>query len=201
MNPDGTYHSNLRSNVAGIDLNRSWNSPDPILAPEVFCVKNFLDTLKQRNIIFFDIHADESNAALFLEGRVGNFLHSELDASEIKLILSLKKVERKIHRESCYEPDAPGTGNQNLAVTNIGQSHLSILVEQPFKEFAPGMDWTPRDCREFGSKLPLAISDFLNSFPKVSNSKESLFQAGSDNLNLSKKIKDKSLVQPIFPNI
>ena len=176
MNPDGTYHGNLRSNVAGIDLNRAWGDPDPENAPEVFCVKQFLNTLKERNIIFFDIHADESNAALFLEGRVGNYSHLKLDLMEKKLIAALKKIEPRIHKESCYPPDAPGEGNFNLAVTHIGQDHLSILIEQPFKEVAQGNDWTPKDCQQFGAKLPMAINLFLNSQIKLSEMRVGIFQ-------------------------
>ena len=39
MNPDGVVIGNSRCNVSGADLNRKWDSPDPILQPEIFEVK------------------------------------------------------------------------------------------------------------------------------------------------------------------
>jgi murein tripeptide amidase MpaA len=33
LNPDGVIHGNYRTNLAGIDLNRVWNSTDKQLSP------------------------------------------------------------------------------------------------------------------------------------------------------------------------
>lgn len=33
MNPDGVIHGNYRTNLAGIDLNRVWDSADSELSP------------------------------------------------------------------------------------------------------------------------------------------------------------------------
>lgn len=36
LNPDGVIHGNYRTNLAGIDLNRVWDTADKYLAPEIF---------------------------------------------------------------------------------------------------------------------------------------------------------------------
>jgi len=33
LNPDGVIHGNYRANLAGIDLNRIWDTADRILSP------------------------------------------------------------------------------------------------------------------------------------------------------------------------
>ncbi len=35
LNPDGVIHGNQRVNLAGLDLNRQWDDPDPALAPTI----------------------------------------------------------------------------------------------------------------------------------------------------------------------
>lgn len=36
LNPDGVIHGNYRTNLAGIDLNRVWDSTDKYLSPEIY---------------------------------------------------------------------------------------------------------------------------------------------------------------------
>ena len=43
MNPDGTWRGHLRTNAAGANLNREWDSPTPEHSPEVFYVRNKMD--------------------------------------------------------------------------------------------------------------------------------------------------------------
>ncbi|RZM09320.1 MAG: hypothetical protein EOP68_09595, partial [Sphingomonas sp.] len=40
MNPDGTRRGHLRTNAAGVNLNREWHAPSPERSPEVLCVRN-----------------------------------------------------------------------------------------------------------------------------------------------------------------
>lgn len=42
LNPDGVIHGNYRTNLAGIDLNRVWDSADKYLAPEIYELKKYI---------------------------------------------------------------------------------------------------------------------------------------------------------------
>lgn len=42
LNPDGVIHGNYRCNLAGHDLNRRWQCPDPALHPEIYHFKRYI---------------------------------------------------------------------------------------------------------------------------------------------------------------
>ena len=42
LNPDGVMHGNYWSSVAGVDLNRMWIEPDPVLHPSVHGLKSLI---------------------------------------------------------------------------------------------------------------------------------------------------------------
>lgn len=39
INPDGVVIGNSRCSIAGLDLNRRWSDPNPIMHPEIYLVK------------------------------------------------------------------------------------------------------------------------------------------------------------------
>ena len=43
MNPDGSRRGHLRTNAAGVNLNREWHAPSAEKSPEVLCVRNAMD--------------------------------------------------------------------------------------------------------------------------------------------------------------
>ena len=69
MNPDGSYLGNLRTNAAGINLNRAWSNPDVQTAPEVYWVRK---KIHDTGLDFcLDIHGDEGLPYNFLAGPHG----------------------------------------------------------------------------------------------------------------------------------
>ncbi len=42
INIDGVIIGNARSSLLGLDLNRRWTDPNPILHPEVYFMKNMM---------------------------------------------------------------------------------------------------------------------------------------------------------------
>lgn len=42
INVDGVVYGNYRCSLSGIDLNRSWKTPNEILFPEVFAIKRLV---------------------------------------------------------------------------------------------------------------------------------------------------------------
>src|SRR3546814_1623081 len=69
MNPDGSRRGHLRTNYAGVNLNREWNDPTPERSPEVLCVRNAMD---ESGVDWaMDVHGDEAIPAVFLAGFEG----------------------------------------------------------------------------------------------------------------------------------
>ena len=69
MNPDGTRRGHLRTNAAGINLNREWHRPSFERSPEVLCVRDAMDATGVAFAI--DVHGDEAIPANFLAGFEG----------------------------------------------------------------------------------------------------------------------------------
>lgn len=42
INPDGVIIGNSRSCIIGLDLNRRWTTPNPILHPEILAIKQYM---------------------------------------------------------------------------------------------------------------------------------------------------------------
>ena len=69
MNPDGTRRGHLRTNAAGVNLNREWHAPTAERAPKCCCVRDAMD---ETGVDFaMDVHGDEAIPADFLAGFEG----------------------------------------------------------------------------------------------------------------------------------
>lgn len=137
MNPDGSVRGNLRTNAAGLNLNREWASPNPELCPEVFLVRNKIHEVGCD--IFLDIHGDEALPYVFVAG------------SEMLENFSLQQQEQQSSFIANYKLSSPdfqdvigypaGKYNQDmlkLASKYIGHTFqcLSLTLEMPFKDNA-----------------------------------------------------------------
>ncbi len=66
MNPDGSRRGHLRTNAAGVNLNREWHEPSAERSPEVLLVRNAMD---ESGVHFaMDVHGDEAIPAVFIAG-------------------------------------------------------------------------------------------------------------------------------------
>jgi len=43
INVDGVIYGNYRTSLSGIDLNRTWKRPNPVLFPEVSAIKKVVE--------------------------------------------------------------------------------------------------------------------------------------------------------------
>jgi murein tripeptide amidase MpaA len=57
-NPDGSTRGHLRTNAAGINLNREWHEPSAERSPEVLALRNAMDATGVDFAI--DVHGDEA---------------------------------------------------------------------------------------------------------------------------------------------
>lgn len=59
VNPDGVVIGNSRSSLAGVDLNRRWGNPHPIVHPELNVLKQAISALNNQSAgiqLFLDLH-------------------------------------------------------------------------------------------------------------------------------------------------
>jgi murein tripeptide amidase MpaA len=107
MNPDGSRRGHLRTNAAGVNLNREWHAPTPEKSPEVLCVRNAMD---ETGVDFaMDVHGDEAIPANFLAGFEG--IPSWTDAQGEKFYALSRDARARtpdFQTEQGYEKSAPG---------------------------------------------------------------------------------------------
>jgi len=67
LNPDGVIHSNHRTSLHSIDLNRCWND-DRKQCPEVLAIKGIIRQTIGNRLAFFDLHGHSKKKGLFAYG-------------------------------------------------------------------------------------------------------------------------------------
>ena len=69
MNPDGSVRGHLRTNAAGVNLNREWQNPSLNQSPEVYLV---LQEMERVGVdMYLDLHGDEALPYNFVAGSEG----------------------------------------------------------------------------------------------------------------------------------
>ncbi len=86
MNPDGSVRGHLRTNAAGVNLNREWQTPSVQQSPEVFLVRQKM--LEVGVDMFLDIHGDENLPYNFVAGAEGVPSYYSQNGRSLKLPLS-----------------------------------------------------------------------------------------------------------------
>ena len=141
MNPDGSVRGNLRTNAAGANLNREWNTPTMERSPEVYLVKQAMQ--ETGCDLCLDVHGDEGLPYVFVAGSdsLENFT-PEQKAAQDAFIADFKVASPDFQSEFGY-PDAPFTPE----VLTMGSPHithlfgcLSLTLELPFKDNANDPD-------------------------------------------------------------
>ena len=141
MNPDGSVHGNLRTNAAGANLNREWNTPTMERSPEVFLVKQ---KMKETGCdLFLDVHGDEGLPYVFVagSGALPTFT-PEQAAQEKQFAEDFKIASPDFQTEHGY-----GESPYTPEVLTMGSPHithafgcLALTLELPFKDNANDPD-------------------------------------------------------------
>ena len=135
MNPDGSRRGHLRTNAAGINLNREWHAPSAEKSPEVLSVRNAMD---EANPDFaMDVHGDEAIPANFLAGFEGIPSASDRQLSLFNLFgETLERLSPDFQRSQGYETPAPGQANMSMSTTQLAERYgcVSMTLEMPFKD-------------------------------------------------------------------
>jgi murein tripeptide amidase MpaA len=155
MNPDGSRRGHLRTNAAGVNLNREWHAPSLERSPEVFHV---LEEMKRTGVDFaMDVHGDEAIPANFLAGFEGipSWKREQQDLFDA-FGDELTRISPDFQTEKGYE--IPGAGQANLSMSTAQLAErfgaVSMTLEMPFKDNAdlpdPVYGWSPERCRLLG---------------------------------------------------
>ncbi|MBB3475264.1 carboxypeptidase family protein [Sphingomonas sp. BK345] len=167
MNPDGTRRGHLRTNAAGVNLNREWHAPSPERSPEVLCVLREMD---RTGVTFaMDVHGDEAIPANFIAGFEG--IPSWTDAHGAKFYdfgRRLAAHSRDFQTELGYERSAPGKANLSMSTNQLAERFgaVSVTLEMPFKDHDPNPDaafgWSPERSRRLGVSCLEVVAEMID---------------------------------------
>lgn len=169
-NPDGSCRGHLRTNYAGVNLNREWATPSLEKSPEVLGIRNAMDESGVHWTM--DIHGDEAIPAAFMAGFEG--IPSWTDDQG-------NRYQAYIHRLADRTPDfqtklgysisAPGKANLTMSTNQLaerfGKSHgcVSMTLEMPYKDTVHGNDaeqgWSPERCKLLARECLATLAEMV----------------------------------------
>lgn len=167
MNPDGSARGHLRTNAAGVNLNREWHDPTAERSPEVLCVRNAMDAT---GVAFaMDVHGDEAIPANFIAGFEGipswtEALGAKYAAFEARLAANTADFQT----ERGYEKAAPGKANLAMSTNQLAERYgaVAMTLEMPFKDHAPNPDadhgWSPARCRRLANACLDTLAELID---------------------------------------
>ncbi len=165
-NPDGSCRGHLRTNAAGINLNREWAAPSAERSPEVLAIRDAMDA---SGVHFaMDVHGDEAIPAVFLAGFEGipSLRPEQLEGfNRYKAILDRRTPDFQTRQG--YPVARPGKGNLTMATSQIAERFgaVSMTLEMPFKDHddlpCAAQGWSPERSRILGRDCLAALLEWL----------------------------------------
>ena len=162
MNPDGSVRGHLRTNAAGINLNREWENPSLEKSPEVFAARQAM--MDKGLNMYLDIHGDEALPYNFVSGCEGvPAYNTQMDKQQEIFKESLCRATPEFQTKYGYAIDAPNSANLTVASNWVGNHFktLAYTVEMPFKDNAqlpdPEYGWNDVKSMKFGADTLQAI--------------------------------------------
>jgi murein tripeptide amidase MpaA len=158
MNPDGSVRGHLRTNAAGVNLNREWLEPSMALSPEVFLTQQ---KMHETGVdLFIDCHGDEEIPYVFLVDNQGIPAYGpRLAKLETSFKQQLLNSNPDYQTKYGYDIDEPGQADLSLASTYVGHTYncLSFTLEMPFIDNFnrpdPIYGWSAQRSRDMGAAL------------------------------------------------
>jgi murein tripeptide amidase MpaA len=168
MNPDGSRRGHLRTNAAGVNLNREWHNPTTERSPEVLCVRNAMDATGVDFAI--DVHGDEAIPANFLAGFEG--IPSWTDAHGEKFYDFARRLAAAtpdFQLDLGYEKAGPGKANLSMSTNQLAERFgaVSMTLEMPFKDHDANPDpefaWSPERCKRLAHACLDTLADVIDT--------------------------------------
>lgn len=167
MNPDGSRRGHLRTNAAGVNLNREWANPNMERSPEVFTVRAEMD---RTGVDFaMDIHGDEAIPAVFIAGFEGI-----PDLRQDRLALYNRYRDLLAARTPDFQTrlgypiGAPGRANLGMSTAQLAQRYgaVSMTLEMPFKDHDdlpdPVFGWSPARSMQLGKDCMAVLAEIID---------------------------------------
>ena len=167
-NPDGSRRGHLRTNAAGINLNREWDNPTSEKSPEVLAIRNRMD---ETGVDFaMDIHGDEAIPAVFLAGFEGIPSWSEAQGEKFYRYQSILARRTPDFQTKLGYPKAPaGKANLSMSTNQLAERFgaCAMTLEMPFKDLAdfpePEQGWSPERCKLFARECLAALVEWIEA--------------------------------------
>lgn len=167
-NPDGSVRGHLRTNAAGVNLNREWDSPSAERSPEVLCIRDAMD---QSGVDFaMDVHGDEAIPAVFLAGYQGIPSWSEArQAGFDRYGVILERRTPDFQTRLGYPVAAPGRANLSMSTNQLAERYgcVSMTLEMPFKDNddlpCAAQGWSPERSALLGRDCMGALLEWLQA--------------------------------------
>ncbi|MDJ0920375.1 MAG: M14-type cytosolic carboxypeptidase [Henriciella sp.] len=167
MNPDGSARGHLRTNAAGVNLNREWQSPSMEKSPEVFLV---LEEMKKNGVDFaLDVHGDEAIPYNFIAGTEGIPSWTDKQAALLNGFSHAYVASSggEFQTKYGYPKNKPGQANLTICNNAVAEKFdcLAMTLEMPFKDNAELPDerfgWSPPRSKRLGANVIDAILTVL----------------------------------------
>lgn len=163
MNPDGSTMGHLRTNAAGVNLNRVWGKASPETSPEVYHIQAMME--QTGCDLFLDIHGDEALPWNFIAGQAGLPVSNKILKQEENFKKRLAKINPDFQTLHGYPPKKFGDESLTLASNWVGDRFgiASMTLEMPFKDNAgrpePLAGWSAERSMRLGSSTlyPIAM--------------------------------------------
>jgi len=165
-NPDGSVRGHLRTNAAGVNLNREWHAPTAERSPEVLAIRNAMDRTGVR--FAMDVHGDEAIPHNFLAGFDGIPSLTDALAEEFVRYRSILARRSPDFQTARGYPSAPaGTANLSMSTNQLAERFgaCAMTLEMPFKDNDdlpdPDQGWSPERSRLLARDCLAALVEWL----------------------------------------
>ncbi|MFM5950054.1 MAG: M14-type cytosolic carboxypeptidase [Novosphingobium sp.] len=167
-NPDGSRRGHLRTNAAGINLNREWAAPSAEKSPEVLAILNAMD---ETGVDFaMDVHGDEAIAAVFLAGFHGiPTLRDGQQEGYDRYSAILNRRTPDFQTRLGYPIAGAGRANLTMSTNQLAQRFgaVAMTLEMPFKDNddlpCAAQGWSPERSAILGRDCLGALLEWLSA--------------------------------------
>ena len=165
-NPDGSCRGHLRTNAAGVNLNREWAAPSAERSPEVLAIRNAMDATGVH--FAMDVHGDEGLPYVFLAGFEGipSLKAEQLDGfNRYKAILARRTPD--FQTKFGYPVAPAGKSNLTMATSQIAERFgaVAMTLEMPFKDNADlpceAQGWSPERSKHLARDCLAALAEWV----------------------------------------
>lgn len=166
MNPDGSRRGHLRTNAAGLNLNREWHAPSIERSPEVF---HTLRRMEETGVDFaMDVHGDETIPFVFIAGFEG--IPKWTDAQGVlyhRFRDTLARRSPDFQTRNGYHTAPPGKANLSMSTNQLANRFgcVACTLEMPFKDNAdlpdPEHGWSPARSKRLAEECLSALWEMI----------------------------------------